>query len=141
MADIEAFKAAVRSVLIGETPAGTKVSTSLPNNPTLPFVTFQVRGGPGAWSNWSEGETVRLQTLCWEYTEGLADRLHTAVREVLLPDSDRINGFHEAVTVTIEGQQRTVNFSGVFMNAAPNPYVDPPTGYRVVECYWLVNYY
>jgi len=141
MADLEAFKAAIRVILLNQTGAGTRVGTTLPERPTLPYLTYQARGGPGAWAPWSEGETARVQTLAWAQTEGAADRLHTQVRARFLPATDMAQGFHGPVVVTIEGVQRTVNISGTFMNAGPNGYIDPPTEYRVVECYWLVNYW
>lgn len=142
MADYAAAKAAIRKIISdAATDAGSRVKTMLPENPTLPTVTFQFRGGPGAWGVWNEGETARVQTFAWAESETDADRLHSQVRAALLPASDRVNGYRGTVNVTIGGQARTVNISGIFMNGGPNGYIDPPTELPVVECYYLVNYW
>lgn len=143
-ADLGALKVAMRQIFLNQTAAGLRVSTGLPDNPLTPYVTYQIRAGPGAWGAWNEGETARLLTLAWAppTDEIAADNLHTQIRAVLLPTNLRAQGgLSGTYNVTVKGEPRTVNISGVAMNAGPNGYVDPPTGLRVVECYWLINYF
>jgi hypothetical protein len=142
MADLRALQAALRSVMMNGTDAGARVSTALPERPDLPYITYQTPGGPGAWASWAVGEVARMRTLAWSDDEGEAADLHTQIRNIWLPaQSNPVQGYVGVVNVTIGGQQRTVHIDGVRMDAGPNPYLDPPTQLRVVECYWLVDYW
>jgi hypothetical protein len=136
-ADLQALKAAIRSILLDQTDAGGRVATVLPENAVMPFITYQASGGPGAWIDWSVGETARIRTWAWAAEESAADKLHTQIRAILLPASSPVNGYRGAVTTGVG----TVNIDGTFMNGGPNGFLDPPTSYRVVECFWLVNYW
>lgn len=142
MADLRAIGAAIRAVMMNQTAAGARVSSRLPDQPGLPYITYQMAGGPGAWASWSPGEQSRFRTIAWSDNDGVAADVHTEIRDIWLPeDQSPTQGYVGIQAVTIEGEQRTVHIDGVQMNAGPNPGLDPPTQLYTVECYWLVNHW
>ena len=135
--DLGAFKDAFQALLSGQTSAGARVYTALPKSPTLPAITFKVRGAV-PWRGYHQGEAERVLLICWggskpELAETEADTLYTEVRNVLLPPATPAEGYYGVV--------QGVNFSGVSLNAGPDSLVDPYTEKPTVQSYWLVGFY
>lgn len=130
--DLAAFKDAFQALLSGKTSAGTRVYTSLPERPTLPALTFQVRGSV-PWRGYHQGEAERVLLTCFGAKEEQADTLYTEVRNVLLPPATPAEGYY--------GLVQGVNFSGVSLNAGPDSLVDPYTERPIVQAYYLVGFY
>lgn len=138
--DLRASNLALATLLRDETSAGTRVSPTFDHKRGLPQIAFDTVGET-PWRGYSPGTSWRVAVRCYARDLDSARKLYGEVRSVLLPVEDAAYGYHGAVTVTLDGQSRTVNFSGIQHNAGPNELEDLPTGTPMLESYWLVPHY
>ena len=138
--DLRASSLALAALLRDETSAETRVSPSFDHRRGVPQIAFETVG-ENPWRGYSPGTDWRVALKCYGRDLEAARKLYGEIRAVLLPSDDPNDGYYGAVTVTLDGTPKTVNFSGIAHNAGPSELEDLPTGTPMLESFWLVPHY
>jgi hypothetical protein len=138
--DLPTFLSAFAEILKDKTSAGPRVWPLFDERSPLPQIYFGERGGP-VWRGWHQGQDMRVLVECYGRTREEARMLFSEVRDILLPPAHPTEGYYGAITVTYNGTPTTVNFSGIMLNAGPEPLEDPPTGLPLEQSYWIVPHF
>jgi len=137
---IPTFLEAFGLLLKGQTSAGSRAWPLFDERAALPQIYFGERGGQ-IWRGWHQGMDVRVLIECFGRNRAEARQLFSEVRNVLMPPAKPNAGYYGAITVTENGGPVVVNFSGIMLNAGPDPLEDPPTGLPLEQSYWTVPYF
>lgn len=136
------FLVALREVLKNQTSAGDRITAGTGPLTSLgrPQITLQENGAIPV-TGWTRMERMRVRIDCYGRGDEEARKLYGEVRAILLPPSTPSHGYYGTVTVTVDGTPRTINFSGIELNAGPDALTDLPTGWTMEQSYWMVPYF
>lgn len=136
------FLVALREILKNETSAADRIfpGTGPVTSAARPQITLQENGAiPVPY--WTRMERMRVRIDCYGRGDEEARKLYGEIRDILLPPETPSHGYYGAVTVTVDGTPRTINFSGVELNAGPDALTDLPSGFTFTQSYWLCPYF
>lgn len=125
---------AIRTLLLGQTSAGGRISTRLSPSPVFPYLTYRRDGGPPAPED-NRLDTARIVFESWggpgTTGEQQAYALALEVRGVLIPPANVVGGYYGVVGV--------VSITGVRPDAGPSAVPDEYYGAKFRSSF-LVTY-